>query len=154
MPVNNSIPVFSITVNNTQPIYAHCSQTGHCAKGMVFSVNAYVPVFITLCPNDQVLMNHEDRQMEARPSRHSNPSLSRQPIPPRTQLVIVPPMQRAPPATPQWLPVVVLQSQQRHQPQVPRQQPKAPDHSLIWRWLCFLLFLVSSTSVCKHEVIF
>lgn len=46
MPVSNTVPVFSIMVNDTKPIWAHCSQTGHCAKGMVMAINAYVPYFL------------------------------------------------------------------------------------------------------------
>ncbi|GAM35348.1 hypothetical protein TCE0_017f03619 [Talaromyces pinophilus] len=40
MPVSNSIPVFSLMVNDTKPVWAYCSQTGHCGKGMVFAINA------------------------------------------------------------------------------------------------------------------
>lgn len=41
MPVTagQANPTFTITVNTTQPLYFHCAQTGHCGKGMVFSVN-------------------------------------------------------------------------------------------------------------------
>ena len=33
---------FTITVNDTKPIWAYCSQTNgdHCQKGMVHSINA------------------------------------------------------------------------------------------------------------------
>jgi plastocyanin len=31
---------FSITVNDTQPIWAYCRQTGHCGQGMVFAINS------------------------------------------------------------------------------------------------------------------
>ncbi|KAG7444601.1 Cupredoxin [Guyanagaster necrorhizus] len=37
------IPTFQITVNDTNPIWAYCSQTvpvSHCASGMVFAINA------------------------------------------------------------------------------------------------------------------
>ncbi|EED22312.1 conserved hypothetical protein [Talaromyces stipitatus ATCC 10500] len=40
MPVKDSIPVFSVMVNDTKPVWAYCSQVGHCAKGMVFAINA------------------------------------------------------------------------------------------------------------------
>ncbi|KAJ7706042.1 hypothetical protein B0H17DRAFT_1035391 [Mycena rosella] len=36
-------PTFSITVNDTSPVWAYCSQTApisHCGSGMVFSINA------------------------------------------------------------------------------------------------------------------
>jgi len=33
-------PTFTITVNDTAPIWGYCSQTGHCGQGMVFSINA------------------------------------------------------------------------------------------------------------------
>jgi plastocyanin len=33
-------PTFTIQVNDTQPIWGYCRQTGHCGTGMVFSVNA------------------------------------------------------------------------------------------------------------------
>jgi plastocyanin len=32
-------PTFTVLVNDTTPLYFHCAQTGHCGKGMVFSVN-------------------------------------------------------------------------------------------------------------------
>ncbi|KAF7348355.1 hypothetical protein MSAN_01789500 [Mycena sanguinolenta] len=35
------IPQWSFTMNDTsQPLWFYCMQTGHCGKGMVFSVNA------------------------------------------------------------------------------------------------------------------
>jgi hypothetical protein len=44
MPVgpdnSTSFPTFSITINDTTPLWFYCSQTNHCASGMVFSVNA------------------------------------------------------------------------------------------------------------------
>ncbi|KAI5119096.1 hypothetical protein M0805_004867 [Coniferiporia weirii] len=43
MPVAANVtdfPTFTITVNDTQPIWAYCRQTGHCGQGMVFSANA------------------------------------------------------------------------------------------------------------------
>jgi len=33
-------PTFTIQVNDTKPIWVYCRQSGHCGKGMVFSVNA------------------------------------------------------------------------------------------------------------------
>jgi len=36
---NQTQPTFAITVNDTQPIWVFCQQTGHCGKGMVFAVN-------------------------------------------------------------------------------------------------------------------
>lgn len=33
-------PTFTITINDTAPIWGYCSQTGHCGSGMVFSINA------------------------------------------------------------------------------------------------------------------
>ena len=41
-----AIPVFTILVNDTKPIWIHCSQTGHCGKGMVGAINAYVPTLL------------------------------------------------------------------------------------------------------------
>lgn len=35
-----SLPVFSIRVNDTKPIWAYCSQGQHCENGMVFAINA------------------------------------------------------------------------------------------------------------------
>lgn len=35
-----TLPTYSITVNDTSPIWVYCKQTGHCGKGMVFAVNA------------------------------------------------------------------------------------------------------------------
>jgi len=43
MPVSAgsvSFPSYTITVNDTKPIWAYCRQTGHCGQGMVFSANA------------------------------------------------------------------------------------------------------------------
>ncbi|KAF7364957.1 Serine-threonine rich [Mycena venus] len=42
VPANaTQIPEWSFTVNNASaPLWFFCRQTGHCAKGMVFSVNA------------------------------------------------------------------------------------------------------------------
>ncbi|KAL1989665.1 hypothetical protein VTN49DRAFT_6862 [Thermomyces lanuginosus] len=34
------LPVFSIRVNDTKPIWAYCSQGQHCENGMVFAINA------------------------------------------------------------------------------------------------------------------
>ena len=33
-------PSFTVTVNDTKPIWVYCRQTGHCGQGMVFSANA------------------------------------------------------------------------------------------------------------------
>jgi plastocyanin len=33
-------PTYTITVNDTAPIWAYCRQTSHCGEGMVFAVNA------------------------------------------------------------------------------------------------------------------
>ena len=38
-----TFPEFTITVNDTAPIWVYCRQTGHCGQGMVFSVNAVEP---------------------------------------------------------------------------------------------------------------
>ncbi|THH10005.1 hypothetical protein EW145_g1624 [Phellinidium pouzarii] len=35
-----TFPTFTVTVNDTKPIWVYCRQTGHCGQGMVFSVNA------------------------------------------------------------------------------------------------------------------
>ncbi|KAF8970837.1 Cupredoxin [Flammula alnicola] len=35
-----TFPTFQITINDTAPIWGYCGQTGHCAAGMVFSINA------------------------------------------------------------------------------------------------------------------
>jgi plastocyanin len=43
MPVSANAtvsPTYTIQVNDTKPIWVYCRQTGHCGKGMVFSVNA------------------------------------------------------------------------------------------------------------------
>ncbi|KAF8489785.1 Cupredoxin [Russula emetica] len=34
-----NVPSFSVTVNNTQPVWFFCKQTGHCEEGMVFAIN-------------------------------------------------------------------------------------------------------------------
>ncbi|KAJ6584200.1 Cupredoxin, partial [Mycena sp. CBHHK59/15] len=33
-------PQFKFTINDTAPIWGFCGQVGHCAAGMVFSINA------------------------------------------------------------------------------------------------------------------
>ncbi|PPQ74708.1 hypothetical protein CVT26_007559 [Gymnopilus dilepis] len=33
-------PTFQIKINDTAPIWGYCGQTGHCAAGMVFAINA------------------------------------------------------------------------------------------------------------------
>jgi hypothetical protein len=38
--VTSNLPQFQIKVNDTNPIWGYCSQTGHCQQGMVFSINA------------------------------------------------------------------------------------------------------------------
>ncbi|KAL5495467.1 hypothetical protein ACEPAI_930 [Sanghuangporus weigelae] len=43
MPVSGDtaqFPTYSITVNDTKPIWGYCRQTGHCGMGMVFAINA------------------------------------------------------------------------------------------------------------------
>ncbi|PAV22001.1 hypothetical protein PNOK_0195800 [Pyrrhoderma noxium] len=42
MPVNatSDFPTYSITVNDTTPVWAYCRQVGHCGQGMVFALNA------------------------------------------------------------------------------------------------------------------
>jgi len=43
MPVSESttrVPVFTMMVNDTKPIWIYCSQKGHCQKGMVMAINA------------------------------------------------------------------------------------------------------------------
>jgi len=41
MPVapNAAIPVFSVLVNDTNPIWLYCGQIGHCQKGMAMVIN-------------------------------------------------------------------------------------------------------------------
>jgi plastocyanin len=39
-PASNAPPTFTITVNDTSPIWVYCRQTAHCGKGMVFAVNS------------------------------------------------------------------------------------------------------------------
>ncbi|PBK87554.1 Cupredoxin [Armillaria gallica] len=43
MPVTadaQTFPTYTVQVNDTKPIWAYCAQTGHCAQGMVFAINA------------------------------------------------------------------------------------------------------------------
>ena len=35
-----TFPTWSLTVNDTSPIWAYCAQTSHCGSGMVFAVNS------------------------------------------------------------------------------------------------------------------
>ncbi|KAF9446420.1 hypothetical protein P691DRAFT_733288 [Macrolepiota fuliginosa MF-IS2] len=37
---DTEFPTFRITINDTAPIWGYCGQTGHCAAGMVFAINA------------------------------------------------------------------------------------------------------------------
>ncbi|EPQ58329.1 Cupredoxin [Gloeophyllum trabeum ATCC 11539] len=37
---SSNLPTFQIKINDTAPIWGFCGQTGHCGKGMVFSINA------------------------------------------------------------------------------------------------------------------
>ena len=41
-------PEYTITVNDTAPIWVFCAQADHCAMGMVFSVNAVEPYDFTV----------------------------------------------------------------------------------------------------------
>ena len=36
----SALPEFIVQVNDTNPLWFYCSQTDHCVRGMVFSVNA------------------------------------------------------------------------------------------------------------------
>jgi len=38
-PDTSPLPTFQVTVNDGNPIWIHCQQTGHCAQGMVFAIN-------------------------------------------------------------------------------------------------------------------
>jgi len=43
MPVGadaTDFPTWSLTVNDTSPIWAYCAQAGHCGSGMVFAINS------------------------------------------------------------------------------------------------------------------
>jgi plastocyanin len=44
VPVDASLttnfPTYTVTVNDTAPIWVYCRQQGHCGQGMVFSINA------------------------------------------------------------------------------------------------------------------
>jgi len=43
MPVSEPatrVPVFTMMVNDTKPIWIYCSQKGHCQEGMVMAINA------------------------------------------------------------------------------------------------------------------
>jgi plastocyanin len=43
MPVGSgatNLPTYSITINDTTPIWAYCAQGNHCGSGMVFAVNS------------------------------------------------------------------------------------------------------------------
>jgi plastocyanin len=35
-----NFPTWSLTINDTSPIWAYCGQSGHCGAGMVFAVNS------------------------------------------------------------------------------------------------------------------
>lgn len=37
---STDFPTWSLTINDTSPIWAYCGQTGHCGSGMVFAVNS------------------------------------------------------------------------------------------------------------------
>jgi plastocyanin len=43
MPVGSDVtdfPTYSITINDTAPIWAYCAQANHCGAGMVFAINS------------------------------------------------------------------------------------------------------------------
>ena len=43
MPVketDSQKPTFTITVNDTKPVWVYCAQMNHCQKGMVMAINA------------------------------------------------------------------------------------------------------------------
>jgi len=35
----SNVPSYSVTVNNTTPLWFYCRQAGHCTQGMVFAIN-------------------------------------------------------------------------------------------------------------------
>jgi plastocyanin len=35
-----TFPTFTVSVNDTTPVWVYCAQSGHCGKGMVFAINA------------------------------------------------------------------------------------------------------------------
>jgi plastocyanin len=38
--LTSNFPSYTVTVNDTAPIWVYCRQQGHCGQGMVFSINA------------------------------------------------------------------------------------------------------------------
>lgn len=36
----SQFPTFTVTVNDTAPIWVYCKQANHCGQGMVFAVNS------------------------------------------------------------------------------------------------------------------
>ncbi|KAG6816370.1 hypothetical protein H0H87_006643 [Tephrocybe sp. NHM501043] len=76
IPVDASatiFPTFQITINDfvkkTAPIWGYCGQTGHCAAGMVFSINA-----VESGPNNFAAFQDLARSSNASAAPNSNPS--------------------------------------------------------------------------------
>ncbi|KAG8976272.1 hypothetical protein FRB94_013762 [Tulasnella sp. JGI-2019a] len=46
-----SFPTYSVKVNDTNPLWFHCAQNGHCPAGMVFAVNVGASDFNTFMTN-------------------------------------------------------------------------------------------------------
>jgi len=40
----STIPTFTITINNTSPLWFYCAQAKHCQSGMVMAINVNATV--------------------------------------------------------------------------------------------------------------
>jgi hypothetical protein len=41
---SSTIPTFTITINNTTPLWFYCAQAKHCQNGMVMAINVNTTV--------------------------------------------------------------------------------------------------------------
>ena len=69
-----TVPEFTITINDTNPVWFYCAQVKHCQTGMVMAVNANSTVHPDFCSNWSLI---------GRLGRRSKPLNLRLPKPPK-----------------------------------------------------------------------
>ncbi|KAJ7632140.1 Cupredoxin [Roridomyces roridus] len=70
-----TFPTFTIQINDTQPIWTYCRQTGHCGSGMVFSVNAVDPNSFAAFQAKAIQLNGTASASAASPSNTNGATL-------------------------------------------------------------------------------
>jgi len=78
-------PTFTLQINDTQPIWGYCRQTGHCGQGMVFSVNA-----VESGPNNFAAFQAKAIQLNGTASASASPSASGSPSTDKTNGALLP----------------------------------------------------------------